>query len=892
VAVLALVGQLAVQRTFTAQEDTARRLADVSRQRLLGQRLVTAALALAQAPDAAARAELAAAVAEGERLQQRGPAGEPVGLPALAGSPRHAALLAEMVARQQVMLRAAAALLAGDESAGPAPDGGAALARLLASEPAFRAAADALIAELERDVATRLHGLRQLSLALFGISLLALVLGGTGFRLAVLRLRQSEARFQALVQHVADVIAVVEDDGTLHYVSSAAERVLGYQPAELTGRDGFASVHPDDRARARQAFAQALARPGQAVTTTFRFRHRDGHWVHLETVGTNGVGVASVRGVVVAARDIGARRRAEARQATQLAVTRILAEAPTVAAALPRLLRAIGEGLGWDLGEAWWLDRQTDRLRWQAAWHAPDLDAAAFIAASQPLAFARGRGLPGRVLAGERPVWLPDVLADLGFQRRELAAALGLHGACAVPVHAGHEVQGALLFFSRAAAEPEAEWRVLLADLGWQIGQFSARRAAEAEREEMLRQARAAEARFRALLVAAPDAVITVDGAGRIVVINEQTERLFGYTRAELLGQPVEVLLPERFHEQHRADRADYAAAPRRRPMGMGLDLQARRADGSEFSVEISLSPLQIDQELMVIAIVRDVSAQRRLYVAEQQARAEAEAALAALRQSQAQLVQSGKLAAIGTLAAGVAHELNQPLMVIRGQTQLLLAGQAGDRSHDRLRRIERQTAKMAAIIDHLRTFGRTSPDGPPQRVELNLVVEEALLLIGAQLRAHGVMLVLALDEARPTVLADANHVEQIVLNLLINARDAVGPAGGQVTIRTWASAATGHLTVADTGPGIATSVQAHLFEPFFTTKPVGEGTGLGLSISRQLARRWGGELTLANRPDQPGALAELVLPIAPAAHPGPSHGGPDAACPPAPALDSARLVT
>jgi two-component system NtrC family sensor kinase len=151
--------------------------------------------------------------------------------------------------------------------------------------------------------------------------------------------------------------------------------------------------------------------------------------------------------------------------------------------------------------------------------------------------------------------------------------------------------------------------------------------------------------------------------------------------------------------------------------------------------------------------------------------------------------------------------------------------------------------------------------------VDLDQVCQAALLLIGAQLRERGIMLRLELagaaGDGAPLALADANQVEQIVLNLLINARDAIG-RDGEVQVHTWTAAGQCGLSIADTGPGIPPEVQPHLFEPFFTTKPVGQGTGLGLSISREIALRWGGALTLANRSDRPGAVATLILPAAP----------------------------
>ena len=252
-----------------------------------------------------------------------------------------------------------------------------------------------------------------------------------------------------------------------------------------------------------------------------------------------------------------------------------------------------------------------------------------------------------------------------------------------------------------------------------------------------------------------------------------------------------------------------------------------------------------------------------QLFAAEQRARAAAETALTALRTSQAQLVQAGKLAAIGTLAAGVAHELNQPLMVIRGQAQLLLQDDPDPFQYRaKLEQIERQTAKMAAIIDHLRVFGRT-PEGEARPVDLNAVVHDALLLVGAQLAERAIDLRLELAEPPPMALAEANQIEQIVLNLLVNVRDALGK-GGKVVITTRLEGDGCWLTVQDDGPGIPVAVLSRLFEPFFTTKPVGQGTGLGLPISRQIAQSWGGDLRLSNRPDRSGTLAELWLPGAP----------------------------
>jgi C4-dicarboxylate-specific signal transduction histidine kinase len=297
--------------------------------------------------------------------------------------------------------------------------------------------------------------------------------------------------------------------------------------------------------------------------------------------------------------------------------------------------------------------------------------------------------------------------------------------------------------------------------------------------------------------------------------------------------------------------------------VGAALVTPVRAASVSVLALVITITVTYL-QLLLITTIDR---ARERLAVAHRQRLAEVEAANAALRASQAQLVQAGKLAAVGTLAAGVSHELNQPLTVIRGQAQLLLERpDLAPPVRDRLRRIEYQTGRMAAIIDHLRAFGLPGPAGEAEPVDLNQVTRAALLFLDLQLRERGIVVRLELSTTAPLAWARPNDIEQIVLHLLTNARDALMATGGSLTIRT--SGAPDEERVAlvllDDGPGLTEAVLPRLFEPFFTTKEIGQGRGLGLAVSRGLARRWGGDLLLDNRDDgRSGARALLVLPAA-----------------------------
>jgi C4-dicarboxylate-specific signal transduction histidine kinase len=219
----------------------------------------------------------------------------------------------------------------------------------------------------------------------------------------------------------------------------------------------------------------------------------------------------------------------------------------------------------------------------------------------------------------------------------------------------------------------------------------------------------------------------------------------------------------------------------------------------------------------------------------------------------QQQLIQSGKLAAIGTLAAGIAHELNQPLTAVRAQVQeLLSSGSVGGDDEAMLHDVEGQTTRMMQIIEHLRTFSRESLT-EKALIPVNKVVTRALGMVGQQLRSRGIEVRLDLAPEAGEIEANATQVEQVLLNLLTNARDALDGRGGGVIRMSTQRAAGGEGTgagvlieVSDNGPGIPAELRDRLFEPFFTTKPVGRGTGLGLSVSHGIVTDHGGRIQLA----------------------------------------------
>ena len=236
-----------------------------------------------------------------------------------------------------------------------------------------------------------------------------------------------------------------------------------------------------------------------------------------------------------------------------------------------------------------------------------------------------------------------------------------------------------------------------------------------------------------------------------------------------------------------------------------------------------------------------------------------------ALKEAQAELVQSLKLAAVGTLAAGVAHELNQPLTIIRGYTQWLMGGEGfAAEAKAAIEQMQAQAMRMAKIINHLRDFSRQTK-GTYETTALNEVVEATFLMLRQQLRVRNIDVVEALEPNLPAIRGDRFQLEQVFINLITNARDAMQPqGGGTLTVTTRTVADWVEVGLEDTGPGVPAEIRDRIFDPFFTTKEVGQGTGLGLSISYGIIREHGGEIRVGNRPEG-GAEFVVRLPIPPA---------------------------
>jgi protein-histidine pros-kinase len=325
--------------------------------------------------------------------------------------------------------------------------------------------------------------------------------------------------------------------------------------------------------------------------------------------------------------------------------------------------------------------------------------------------------------------------------------------------------------------------------------------------------------------------IIHFDGA--ITLVNAQTERLFGYPRDELIGEPVEKLLPERFRLVHQEHRAAYRADPRPRLMGAGLELSGRRRDGNEFPVDISLSPLETEDGLLLAAAIRDVTLRKRLEAARDE------------------------------FIHNAAHELRTPLATLAGLGELLathLSTMSADQVERSLAALRRQGERASLLVTNLLDLSQL--DGGRVRLHIEAVdVATAVRRALDVAPAPGGTTVVVVVEPGLSVRADAARLDQVLTNLLTN---AYRYGGQNIRIRGEADAGGALLTVEDDGPGVPDVLLPRLFEPF-TRGPHTEaqgGSGIGLALCRQIAEAHGGTLTLENRQQFRGCEARLRLPL------------------------------
>ncbi len=367
------------------------------------------------------------------------------------------------------------------------------------------------------------------------------------------------------------------------------------------------------------------------------------------------------------------------------------------------------------------------------------------------------------------------------------------------------------------------------------------------------RDLREREAHLQSILDTVPDAMIVIDEKGRMQSFSAAAERLFGWSTAEVMGKNVNMLMPAPYSEQHDGYLLRYLTTGERRIIGVGRVVVGMRRDGSTFPMELAVGEMKVAERRFFTGFIRDLTERQQTE--------------ARLQELQSELVHVSRLTAMGEMASALAHELNQPLSAIanyvRGARRLLDRGDPNDlaRLGEALDKAGDQALRAGDVIHRLRDFvGRGETERQVESISKLIEEASALALVGA--RELGIRVTMRFDPDADRVVADRVQIQQVVLNLLRNAVDAMrGAERTELSVRVTASG-NGFTVVAvsDTGSGIKDEVLDRLFEPFMTTKK--EGMGVGLSICRTIVEAHGGTIWGENN-EGGGATFAFTLPAA-----------------------------
>ncbi|MFK7742065.1 MAG: nitrogen regulation protein NR(II) [Planctomycetota bacterium] len=347
-------------------------------------------------------------------------------------------------------------------------------------------------------------------------------------------------------------------------------------------------------------------------------------------------------------------------------------------------------------------------------------------------------------------------------------------------------------------------------------------------------------ARWRAILDTATEGIITIDTRGCIQMLNDAAQEMFGYASSELVGKNVKVLMPDPYRGEHDDYLTRYLTTGIKRIIGVGREVAAQRKDGSIFPIDLSVGEGRTEDTHFFTALVRDISERKEL---------------------QAKLAQAERLAAVGELSAGVAHEINNPINTIINCAQLIVDG---DEPIEHAQMILQEGDRITGIVQALLQFARDDRDSA-EPTSLREVIARTRQLIDENWTRNGISLSVELPDSLPNVRARTQRLQQVLLNLLMNAKDAVmqKPTGQRnVAIRTATEDDGVLLEVRDSGAGVDPSVAERIFEPFITTKRARGGTGLGLSVSKSIVEDYGGRLHLAETAPEGGACFSVWLPL------------------------------
>lgn len=363
---------------------------------------------------------------------------------------------------------------------------------------------------------------------------------------------------------------------------------------------------------------------------------------------------------------------------------------------------------------------------------------------------------------------------------------------------------------------------------------------AMAGQQQLEKQLTAAELQLSSIIRSAMDAIITVDDHQRVVLFNEAAEKMFRCSAEEAIGRSIDRFIPQRFRDAHHEHVSNFGrSGTTSRKMGTLGTITGLRAGGEEFPAEAAISQVAANGEKYFTVILRDTSERERI---------------------EQQLRQAERLAEVGTLAAGMAHEIGTPMNVILGRAEQLMRKTEDETTRKGLATITAQVERITKIMNQLLTFARRKPS-EPRRVNLGQTLEDCLEVLQDRIRRASIRVETQYETTvHPLhVHADPDQMSQVFLNLFINAIHAM-PDGGTLRISLEPFDSHVKAVIADTGHGIPKEDLPKIFHPFFTTKEAGKGTGLGLTVVHNMVQEHGGSIAVESEPGK-GTTFTITLP-------------------------------
>jgi PAS domain S-box-containing protein len=344
--------------------------------------------------------------------------------------------------------------------------------------------------------------------------------------------------------------------------------------------------------------------------------------------------------------------------------------------------------------------------------------------------------------------------------------------------------------------------------------------------------------RLRQIFDSAVDGIIAIDQAGIVLEVNASVERIFGYPAEEVLGQNVDMLMPPPFREDHASYLERYLETGKKRIIGIGREVRGRRRDGDSFPLYLAVSEGYLEHQRVFTAFIRD---------------------LGQLRDTEERARRAEQLAEVSTISAGIAHDVGTPMTTILGYAELVQKTVKDDKNRERAGHIVDQVRRVKDLLRTLLDIARPQ-SALPEAISLVEVLDHSLGFFREKLKGRGIVVETNYSPV-PKIVAERDRLEQVFLNLIVNAVDAMA-SGGTLTVQlSRFSPELLEVCIADTGCGIEPAVLDHIFEPFYTTKERGKGTGLGLLVSQRIIHDHGGKITASSEPDV-GTQITIRLPI------------------------------